>query len=155
MKRLWTTRRNYGKACEIYSNSTSTRSSWATASLSSPEQIAGWLKRTYPGEERRQVSHETIDRSLFVQARGVLKKELMSHLRSQRAMRRPGPKVCPREQIKAVVSVSERPASVEDRAVPGHWEGDLLSGPNNSYIANQSNLSFLATVCRSHGLFAS
>ncbi len=103
--------------------------------LWSPEQIAGWLKRTYPGEERRQVSHETIYRSLFVQARGVLKKELMSHLRSQRAMRRPGPKVWPREQIKDVVSISERPASVEDRAVPGHWEGDLLSGPNNSYIA--------------------
>ena len=103
--------------------------------LWSPEQIAGWLKRRYPGEERRQVSHETIYRSLFVQARGVLKKELMSHLRSQRAMRRPGPKVWPREQIKDVVSISERPASVEDRAVPGHWEGDLLSGPNNSYIA--------------------
>ncbi len=103
--------------------------------LWSPEQIAGWLKRRYPGEERRQVSHETIYRSLFVQARGVLKKELMSHLRSQRAMRRPGPKVWPREQIKDVVSIRERPASVEDRAVPGHWEGDLLSGPNNSYIA--------------------
>ena len=101
----------------------------------SPEQIAGWLKRRNPGEERRQVSHETIYRSLFVQARGVLKKELMSHLRSQRAMRRPGPKVWPREQIKDVVSIRERPASVEDRAVPGHWEGDLLSGPNNSYIA--------------------
>ena len=103
--------------------------------LWSPEQIAGWLKRTYPGDERRRVSHETIYRSLFVQARGVLKKELMSHLRSQRAMRRPGPKVWPREQIKDVVSIRERPASVEDRAVPGHWEGDLLSGPNNSYIA--------------------
>jgi IS30 family transposase len=103
--------------------------------LWSPEQIAGWLKRTYLGEERCQVSHEAIYRSLFVQARGVLKKELMSHLRSQRAMRRPGPKVWPREQIKDVVSISERPASVEDRAVPGHWEGDLLSGPNNSYIA--------------------
>ncbi len=104
----------------------------------SPEQIAGWLKRVYPGEERHQVSHETIYRSLFVQARGVLKKELLLHLRSQRAMRRPGPKKRQgdaRGQIKDMVSIRERPASVEDRAVPGHWEGDLLTGPNNSYIA--------------------
>ena len=106
--------------------------------LWSPEQIAGWLKRTYSGEESHQVSHETIYRSLFVQARGVLKKELMLHLRSRRTMRRPGAKKWKgdaRGQIKGMVSISERPASVEDRAVPGHWEGDLLSGPNNSYIA--------------------
>jgi IS30 family transposase len=104
----------------------------------SPEQIAGWLKRAYRAEQRYQVSHETIYRSLFVQARGVLKKELMSHLRSQRAMRRPGAKKgrgVTRGQIKDMVSIRERPASVEDRAVPGHWEGDLLTGPNNSYIA--------------------
>ncbi len=104
----------------------------------SPEQIAGWLKRAYPDEEGHQVSHETIYRSLFVQARGVLKKELMLHLRSQRTMRRPGAKKWQgdaRGQIKDMVSIRERPASVEDRAVPGHWEGDLLSGPNNSYIA--------------------
>ena len=104
----------------------------------SPEQIAGWLKRRYPREERYQVSHEAIYRSLFVQARGVLKKELMSYLRSQRAMRRPGPKKWQgdaRGQIKDMVSIRERPACVEDRAVPGHWEGDLLTGPNNSYIA--------------------
>ena len=104
----------------------------------SPEQIAGWLKRAYPGEESYQVSHETIYRSLFVQARGVLKKELMSHLRSKRAMRRPGPKKWQgdaRGQIKDMVSIRERPASVEDRAVPGHWEGDLLTGSNNSHIA--------------------
>ena len=104
----------------------------------SPEQIAGWLKRRHPGEERYQVSHETIYRSLFVQARGVLKKELLSHLRSQRMMRRPGPKKWQgdaRGQIKDMVSIRERPASVADRAVPGHWEGDLLTGPNNSYIA--------------------
>ena len=104
----------------------------------SPEQIAGWLKRAYRAEQRYQVSHETIYRSLFVQARGVLKKELMSHLRSQRAMRRPGAKKgrsVTHGQIKDMVSIRERPASVEDRAVPGHWEGDLLSGPNNSYIA--------------------
>ena len=106
--------------------------------LWSPEQIAGWLKRAYPGEEGHQVSHETIYRSLFVQARGVLKKELMLHLRSQRTMRRPGAKKWQgdaRGQIKDMVSIRERPAEVKDRAVPGHWEGDLLSGPNNSYIA--------------------
>ena len=104
----------------------------------SPEQIAGWLKRAYPGEEKYQVSHETIYRSLFVQARGVLKKQLMLHLRSQRAMRRPGAKKWQgdaRGQIKDMVSIKERPASVEDRSVPGHWEGDLLTGPNNSYVA--------------------
>ena len=104
----------------------------------SPEQIAGWLKSRHPREQRYQVSHETIYRSLFVQARGVLKKELMSHLRSQRRMRRPGPKKWrgdARGQIKDMVSIRERPACVEDRAVPGHWEGDLLTGPNNSYIA--------------------
>ena len=104
----------------------------------SPEQIAGWLKRAYPQEEYNQVSHETIYRSLFVQTRGVLKKELLLHLRSQRTMRRPGPKKWQgdaRGQIKDMVSIRERPASVEDRAVPGHWEGDLLSGPQNSYIA--------------------
>jgi len=104
----------------------------------SPEQIAGWLKRAYPGEQKYQVSHETIYRSLFVQARGVLKKQLMLHLRSKRAMRRPGAKKWQgdaRGQIKDMVSIKERPASVEDRAVPGHWEGDLLTGPNNSYIA--------------------
>jgi IS30 family transposase len=107
------------------------------------------------------VSHETIYRSLFVQARGVLKKELLSHLRSKRSMRRSQP-VDPngdrRGHIKDIVSIRQRPAAVEDRAVPGHWEGDLLSGPNNSYIATlverQSNLSFPATACRSRGLFA-
>jgi IS30 family transposase len=104
----------------------------------SPEQIAGWLKRTHPEDECNQVSHETIYRSLFVQARGVLKKELLSHLRSKRSMRRSRP-VDPngdkRGHIKDIVSIRQRPAAVEDRAVPGHWEGDLLSGPNNTYIA--------------------
>ena len=104
----------------------------------SPEQIAGWLKRVYPQEEYNQVSHETIYRSLFVQARGVLKKELVEHLRSKRTMRRSrhaSGKGVDRGPIKDMVSISERPASVEDRAVPGHWEGDLISGPKNSYIA--------------------
>jgi IS30 family transposase len=103
----------------------------------SPEQIAGWLKRAHPEEEHCHVSHETIYRSLFVQARGVLKKELIQHLRSKRTMRRPrqaNGKGDARGQIRDMISISERPASVEDRAVPGHWEGDLLSGPKNSYI---------------------
>src|SRR6478609_4967851 len=104
----------------------------------SPEQIAGWLKRTHPEDGCNQVSHETIYRSLFVQARGVLKKELLSHLRSKRSMRRSKPADANgdrRGHIKDIVSIRQRPAAVEDRAVPGHWEGDLLSGPNNSYIA--------------------
>src|SRR6185503_4483678 len=94
----------------------------------SPEQVAGWLKRAHPEDESCRVSHETIYRSLFVQARGVLKKELLSHLRSKRSMRRSRP-------VKDIGSIRQRPATVEERAVPGHWEGDLLSGPNNSYIA--------------------
>ena len=104
----------------------------------SPEQIAGWLKRAHPGEERDQVSHETIYRSLFVQARGVLKKELMKHLRTGRPIRRSRhatAKADRRGQIPDMVSIRERPASVEDRAVPGHWEGDLVAGSNNSYMA--------------------
>ena len=104
----------------------------------SPEQISGWLKRKYPQEEHNQVSHETIYRSLFVQARGVLKKELMQYLRSKRRMRRSRQASLKRDglgQIKDAVSIRQRPASVEDRAVPGHWEGDLIGGSRNSYIA--------------------
>jgi len=104
----------------------------------SPVQIAGWLKREYPGNEHNHVSHETIYRSLFIQARGALKKELQQHLRSQRAIRRSRHASSKREglgQIKDMVSIRERPACVEDRAVPGHWEGDLIAGSRNSYIA--------------------
>jgi len=104
----------------------------------SPEQIAGWLKRTYPGDEGNQVSHESIYRSLFVQARGVLKKELQQYLRSQRTIRRSKHASLKGDglgQITNAISIRERPASVEDRAVPGHWEGDLIAGSNNSYIA--------------------
>lgn len=104
----------------------------------SPRQIAGWLKREYPKQEHHQVSHETIYRSLFVQARGVLKKELQQYLRSQRAIRRSKHASLKKEglgQIKNMATIRERPASVEDRAVPGHWEGDLIAGSNNSYIA--------------------
>ncbi len=104
----------------------------------SPEQIAGWLNRAHPEDEFNRVSHETIYRSLFVQARGVLKKELLGHLRSKRTIRRSkraGLDGDRRGQITDLVSIRERPAAVEDRAVPGHWEGDLLSGSKNSYIA--------------------
>ncbi len=104
----------------------------------SPEQIAGWLKRTYPGDETYQVSHETIYRSLFIQARGALKKELLQHLRRTRAMRRSRhhtQKTDNHGRITDTVSIRERPADVEDRAVPGHWEGDLLFGANNTQIA--------------------
>ena len=97
----------------------------------SPEQIAGWLKRAYPNNESRQVSHETIYRSLFIQTRGVLKKELQQYLRTQRAIRRSKHASLKKDglgKIKDAVSISERPASVEDRAVPGHWEGDLIAG---------------------------
>ena len=106
--------------------------------LWSPQQIAGWLKRTYPDNENYQVSHETIYRSLYVQARGALKKELIQHLRTQRTMRRSRHGNRSGEgqgQIKDMITISERPASVEDRAVPGHWEGDLLAGSNNTHIA--------------------
>jgi len=104
----------------------------------SPEQIAGWLKQTYPDDTRRQVSPETIYRSLFIQARGALKKELVEHLRRRRVMRRSRhhtQKTDDHGRITDTVSISERPANVEDRAVPGHWEGDLLFGSRNSQIA--------------------
>jgi IS30 family transposase len=104
----------------------------------SPEQIAGWLKRAFPGKAQEQVSHETIYRSLYIQARGVLKKELLAHLRAKRTIRRSKHASLKRDglgQIKDAVSISERPAPVEDRAIPGHWEGDLIGGSKNSYIA--------------------
>jgi transposase, IS30 family len=104
----------------------------------SPEQISGWLKTRYPNNESMHVSHETIYRSLFIQARGALKKELMDHLRSKRRMRRSrhaSEHGHSRGQIVDAISIRERPAEAEDRAIPGHWEGDLLAGGKNSYIA--------------------
>ena len=104
----------------------------------SPEQIAGWLRQRYPQDEHYQVSHETIYKSLFIQARGVLKKELLACLRTERTVRRPRQASLKGKglgQIPEAVSISERPASVEDRAVPGHWEGDLIAGSNGSHIA--------------------
>lgn len=104
----------------------------------SPQQIAGWLKRAYPDDERYQVSHETIYRSLFIQARGALKKELLEYLRRTRTMRRSRhhtQKTPDHGQIVGAVSIRERPAEAADRAVPGHWEGDLLCGGRDSQIA--------------------
>jgi len=103
----------------------------------SPEQISGWLKTQYPNDESLRVSHETIYRSLFIQARGALKKELVGHLRSKRRIRRSQHSRVFRDsrgQIVDAISIRERPAEVEDRAIPGHWEGDLLSGSRNSHI---------------------
>lgn len=119
----------------------------------SPEQISGWLAQRHPDQESMRISHETIYRSLFIQARGVLKKELQSHLRTRRKMRRAKSASTDgqgRGGIVDAVSISERPADVEDRAVPGHWEGDLISGSSNSHIATlverQSRFTMLVKV---------
>src|SRR6516225_8177776 len=103
----------------------------------SPEQISGWLKRQLPADQGMQISHETIYRSLFIQTRGVLKKQLMAHLRTARQMRQAkgGITKSGLGQIVDTVSIRERPAEAKDRAVSGHWEGDLLTGTNNSHIA--------------------
>jgi IS30 family transposase len=104
----------------------------------SPEQISGWLKIRYADDESMRVSHETIYRSLFIQARGVLKKELLGHLRSKRRIRRSRHARIfkdSRGQIVDAISIRERPAEIEDRAIPGHWEGDLIGGTKNSHIA--------------------
>ena len=120
----------------------------------SPQQIAGWLKRQYPDDPDMRISHEAIYRSLFVQSRGVLKKELMAHLRTQRQMRlAKGAKTGRGHgRIIDMVSIRERPAEVEDRAVPGHWEGDLLTGANDTHIATlverQSRFTMLVKLHR-------
>lgn len=118
----------------------------------SPQQISGWLKATHPGTREMQLSHETIYRSLFVQARGVLKKELMANLRSRRILRRGKSATTAgqtRGQIIGAVSIRDRPAEIEDRAVPGHCEGDLLSGARNSHIATlvERRSRFVMLVC--------
>ena len=104
----------------------------------SPQQIAGWLMREHPDDEGKRVSHETIYRSLFIQTRGVLKKELLAHLRAKRSIRRSRHATLKRSglgKFNDAVSIRERPAEAEDRAVPGHWEGDLIAGSGNSFIA--------------------
>jgi len=103
----------------------------------SPEQIAGWLKAEFPSDQTMRVSHETIYLTLFIQARGALKRELAAHLRRKRYLRRPksSQRGRGRGQIVGAVSISERPAEVEDRAIPGHWEGDLIAGGANTHLA--------------------
>jgi IS30 family transposase len=104
----------------------------------SPQQISGWLRQTFPGDPEMQVSPETIYRSLFVQSRGVLKRELLAHLRRQRHFRHARTSVRRRPrpgQIPDAVSIRQRPADVHDRALPGHWEGDLLEGARGTFIA--------------------
>jgi len=101
----------------------------------SPRQISEWLIEAYPDIEGMRVSHETIYQSLFIQGRGALRKELWRCLRTGRATRRPqGRPASTKGQIRDMVMISERPAEVEDRAVPGHWEGDLIIGKNQSAI---------------------
>src|SRR3984893_9203836 len=119
----------------------------------SPQQISGWLKRQYPNDESLRVSHETIYRSLFIQARGALKQELVRHLRSQRRIRRSRHSSVhghSQGRIVDAISIRERPAEIEDRAIPGHWEGDLLRGARNSHVATlverQSRFCLLVKV---------
>jgi IS30 family transposase len=127
------------KTCKLVENRALARVVASKLQLEwAPDQIAGWLKLTYPNDQDMQVSHETIYKSLFIQARGALKKELLQHLRKTRAMRRSRHKTLKGEglgQITNTVSIRERPAEAEDRAVPGHWEGDLLCGTKDSQIA--------------------
>lgn len=119
----------------------------------SPEQIAAWLRRTYPQEPQMQVSHETIYRTLYIQARGALKQELTTHLRRRRSIRRSrgaAQRGARAGHLADTVSISERPPSATDRAVPGHWEGDLLVGGKGSQIATlverQSRFVLLARI---------
>lgn len=127
------------KLCRFASQPRLTRKVADKLSLKwSPQQIAGWLRTSFPHDASMQVSHETIYRSLYIQARGVLKKELVAHLRKRHAIRHPKKATAAQpiwNAIPDLVSIRERPAEVEDRAVPGHWEGDLLAGSNNSHIA--------------------
>ncbi|GAB2480604.1 hypothetical protein GCM10027265_34580 [Jatrophihabitans fulvus] len=103
----------------------------------SPQQIAGWLKLEFTNDPEMQVSHESIYRSLFVQSRGSLRKELTAHLRTKRAMRRPaGARQADGRGLRPnILNISERPAEAADRAVPGHWEGDLVFGKAMSPVA--------------------
>ena len=127
------------KLCKLAGNKRLTRTVVKKLQLEwSPQQVVGWLKREHPDNEAYNVSHETIYKSLYIQSRGVLKKELLKALRSQRIMRRARNSSLKKQglgKITNAVSISERPASAEDRAVPGHWEGDLIAGTNNSFIA--------------------
>ena len=121
----------------------------------SPQQIAGWLKTTYPNDPEMQVSHETIYRTLFVQSRGALRKELTAHLRTRRVIRRPAGTRLPdgRGGRPGILNISERPAEADDRAVPGHWEGDLVFGKRMSPVATlvERSTRFVMLVALPHG----
>jgi len=125
------------KLCKLRQNSNLQRVVAAKLSANwSPEQISGWLRSEFPHNPEMRISHETIYRSLFIQARGALKKELMGHLRTQRPMRRTGRKATDSPvSFTNPISIRQRPAEVEDRAVPGHWEGDLIAGGRRTFIA--------------------
>ena len=104
----------------------------------SPEQISGYLKRTYPNDTAMYISHESIYKTLFIQSRGSLKKELLQHLRTKRVMRQSkkfNTKGNARGGIIDAVSIHDRPKDIDDRTIPGHWEGDLICGSNKSFIA--------------------
>ncbi len=127
------------KACKLEGNAYLCRAiSAKLARKWSPQQIAGWLMREHPDEEDKRVSHETIYRSLFIQTRGVLKKELLAHLPATRSIRRSRHPTLKRSglgKFNDAISIRDRPLEVEDRAVPGHWEGDLIAVSDNSFIA--------------------
>ena len=125
------------KLCKLRQNSNLQRVVAAKLSANwSPEQISGWLSSEFPHNPEMRISHETIYRSLFIQARGALKKELMGHLRTQRPMRRTGRKATDSPvSFTNPISIRQRPAEVQDRAVPGHWEGDLIAGGRRTFIA--------------------
>lgn len=114
----------------------------------SPGQVAGWVRRQYPHDTTMHISHETIYRSLFIQARNVLKAELRDHLRSQQRMRRGRASRGQKHEgtITDAVSISQRPPEVADRAVPGHWEGDLIIGTGRSAIGTLVERSSRATL---------
>jgi IS30 family transposase len=128
------------KRCKLAANPRLCRLVAGRLSLNwSPQQISGWLRRRYSKRSGMQVSHETIYRSLFIQARGVLKQELLRHLRAGRRYRR-GRRAARAvhhalSPLRGAISIRERPAEAEDRAVPGHWEGDLIAGCHNTHIA--------------------
>ena len=137
-QRAWDASRR-PKACKLAGNRWLRRTVIEKLKINwSPEQIAGWLKREFADDEDKRVSHEAIYKSLFIQARGVLKKELMAYLRSKRTIRRSRhstSKGASRGQIVDAESICERHPSIEDRAIPGHWEGDLIARTGRSYIA--------------------
>jgi len=126
--------------------------------LWSPQQISGWLAEQYPNDPEMRVSHETIYQSLFVQSRGALRKELHSCLRTGRAMRRAKAYTkggVGQGQIRNMVMISERPAEVADRAVPGHWEGDLIFGKKmtsiGTLVERHSRYVILLKLANGHG----